>query len=153
MAQSDGCGKSLRSSGHRTMVEAQEKHARKRCPATITVDEMDSQTKELSEFCGVLWREREVVERVLFKVLAQQLVLKSGHSRWLVAANTEIELAVNDLRVIEVVRSIKTLDSAAKARLNELLRAGASLDDAMKQVKMTSAQSVPTRFAWPIVDK
>jgi hypothetical protein len=72
--------------------------------ATITVDEMDSQTKELSEFCGVLWREREVVERVLFKVLGQQLVLKSGQLRWLVAANNEIELAVNDLRVIEVMR-------------------------------------------------
>jgi hypothetical protein len=65
---------------------------------------MDGQTKELSEFCGVLWREREVVERVLFKVLGQQLVLRSGHARWLVAANTEIELAVNDLRVIEVLR-------------------------------------------------
>jgi hypothetical protein len=65
---------------------------------------MDSQTKELSEFCGVLWREREVVERVLFKVLGQQLVLKSGQLRWLVAANNEIELAVNDLRVIEVMR-------------------------------------------------
>jgi hypothetical protein len=66
---------------------------------------MDSQTKELSEFCGVLWREREVVERVLFKVLGQQLVLRSGQPRWLVAANTEIELAVNDLRVIEVLRT------------------------------------------------
>jgi hypothetical protein len=65
---------------------------------------MDSQTKELSEFCGVLWREREVVERVLFKLLGQQLVLRSGQPRWLVAANTEIELAVNDLRVIEVLR-------------------------------------------------
>ncbi len=49
---------------------------------TITVVEMDSQTKELSEFCGVLWREREVVERVLFKVLGQQLVLKSRQTRW-----------------------------------------------------------------------
>jgi len=65
---------------------------------------MDSQTKELSEFCGVLWREREIVERVLFRVVGQQLVLKSGQLRWLVAANTEIELAINDLRVIEVIR-------------------------------------------------
>jgi hypothetical protein len=65
---------------------------------------MDSQTKELSEFCGVLWREREIVERVLFKVIGQQLVLKSGQLRWLVSANAEIELAVNDLRVIEVIR-------------------------------------------------
>jgi hypothetical protein len=65
---------------------------------------MDSQTKELSEFCGVLWREREVVERVLFKVLGQQLVLQAAQTRWLVAANSEIELAVNDLRVMEVMR-------------------------------------------------
>jgi hypothetical protein len=65
---------------------------------------MDSQTKGLSEFCGVLWREREIVERVLFKVVAQQLVLRSGQARWLVSANTEIELAVNDLRVVEVLR-------------------------------------------------
>jgi hypothetical protein len=65
---------------------------------------MDSQTKELSEFCGVLWREREIVERVLFKLLGQQLVLQAGQTRWLVAANTEIELAINDLRVVEVMR-------------------------------------------------
>ncbi len=95
-------------------------------PETITVDEMDSQTKELSEFCGVLWREREIVERVLFKVLGQQLVLKSGQLRWLVAANTEIELAVNDLRVIEVVRCAEAdrlgehLTAAPGATLAEL---------------------------------
>jgi hypothetical protein len=75
---------------------------------------MDSQTKELSEFCGVLWREREAVERVLFKVLCQQLVLRSGDNRWLVAANTEIELAVTDLRVVEVLRSAEADSLAAE---------------------------------------
>ena len=99
-------------------IAAASGHARR--PATITVDDMDSQTKELSEFCGVLWREREIVERVLFKVLGQQLVLKSGQTRWLVAANTEIELAVNDLRVIEVMRC------AEADRLAEQPRPGAT---------------------------
>ena len=95
----------------------------------MTVDDMDSQTKELSEFCGVLWREREVVERVLFKVLGQQLVLKAGQTRWLVAANTEIELAVNDLRVIEVLRCAEAdrlaeqLDIGHGATLAELAAA------------------------------
>jgi hypothetical protein len=100
-----------------------------RRPATIAVDDMDSQTKELSEFCGVLWREREVVERVLFKGLGQQLVLQSGQMRWLVAANTEIELAVNDLRVIEVMRCAESdrladhLGMASGATLAELASA------------------------------
>jgi hypothetical protein len=69
---------------------------------------MDSQTKELSEFCGVLWREREIVERVLFKLVVQQLILNTGQTRWLPLANTEIELAVNDLRVVEVVRNAES---------------------------------------------
>jgi hypothetical protein len=100
-----------------------------RRPATIAVDDMDSQTKELSEFCGVLWREREVVERVLFKVLGQQLVLQAAQTRWLVAANTEIELAVNDLRVIEVIRCAESdrladhLGMAPGATLAELATA------------------------------
>jgi hypothetical protein len=93
--------------------------------ATITVGEMDSQTKELSEFCGVLWREREVVERVLFKLLGQQLVLQAAQTRWLVAANSEIELAVNDLRVMEVMRCAEA-DRLAE-RLN--LTPGATLAD------------------------
>ncbi|HEY4244528.1 MAG TPA: hypothetical protein VGM88_32160 [Kofleriaceae bacterium] len=56
-------------------------------------------------------------------------------------------------RVIEVVRSIRTLDAEAKVRMNELLRAGASMDEAMKQVKLNGAEAVATRFAWPIPDE
>jgi hypothetical protein len=84
---------------------------------------MDSQTKELSEFCGVLWREREIVERVLYKIVVQQLVLNTGQTLWLPQANTEIELAVNDLRVVEVMRNAE-FDTLA-TRMG--LAAGASL--------------------------
>jgi hypothetical protein len=71
----------------------------------VTVIVMDSQAQGLSEFSTVLWREREILERVLFRIIEQQLVLKAGQTRWLAAANHEVETAVADLRGSEIFRS------------------------------------------------
>lgn len=56
-------------------------------------------------------------------------------------------------QVIDVVRSVRTLDAAGKARLNELLRSGVPLNEAMKSVTLVSSQNAATQFAWPIRDK
>lgn len=55
-------------------------------------------------------------------------------------------------RVIDKVREVKTLSPEGKAKLNELLRSGVSLADAIKQVPPESSDELARRFAWPIVD-
>jgi hypothetical protein len=76
----------------------------------VTVNQMDEQnelTLALSEVCNLLWREREVLERVLYRIISQQLILAAGQARWLPAANAEVEAAANQLRGSEVLRSME----------------------------------------------
>jgi hypothetical protein len=53
----------------------------------------------------VLWREREVLEGLLYKLTAQQMVLRSGESRWLARADAEVRDAVEGLQDFEVLRA------------------------------------------------
>jgi hypothetical protein len=65
----------------------------------------DQLTDALSAVCNLLWEEREVLERVLFKLVEQQLIVEAGQTRWLAAANNEVEAAAMALRGSEVLRS------------------------------------------------
>jgi hypothetical protein len=67
----------------------------------------------------LLWREREILEQVLFKVVQERLVLEAGETRWLQAANRELEAAVRELRVSEVLRSAETTVLAEELGLSD----------------------------------
>ncbi len=66
-----------------------------------------------AEVASLLWTEREILERVLFKVVEEQLVVAAGHTRWLPSTNREIEAALGDLRRTEVERATE-VDAVAK---------------------------------------
>ena len=66
---------------------------------------VSDEVKGFAELASLLWRERETLERVLFKIVEEQLVVASGETRWLAASNREVEAAVHDLRVSEVERA------------------------------------------------
>lgn len=68
----------------------------------------------LSEVSNILWRERELLELLLFKLDEEQLVLTSGRMRWLARATKEVELVLSEIRRTEVARAIE-VDAAAKA--------------------------------------
>ncbi|HET9419737.1 MAG TPA: flagellar export chaperone FlgN, partial [Nocardioides sp.] len=53
----------------------------------------------------VLWRERELLEELLFRLEVEQLVLASGRNRWLPAAAADVERLLHDLRRTEVMRA------------------------------------------------
>jgi hypothetical protein len=95
----------------------------------MVVTEIDTQTKELSEFCSVLWCERAIVECVLFRLTAQQLLLKAGYTQWLAAASNDVANAMDELRETEVLRSAdadalaRVLGPATGATLGELAEA------------------------------
>jgi hypothetical protein len=58
-----------------------------------------------SEVSTLLWRERDALQLLLFKLVEEQLIVSSGQTRWLAQANDEIEAALDELRGTEVLRA------------------------------------------------
>jgi hypothetical protein len=92
----------------------------------------------LADLSSILWRERELLELLLFKLEEEQLVLAGGRSRWLAHATREVEMVLDQIRRTEVVRaaeveaigtelgvgsnaSLTALADAAPAPWNDLL--------------------------------
>jgi len=65
-------------------------------------------TVALADFCRILWRERELLELLLFKLEEEQLVLASGRARWLAHATREVEAVLDQIRESERVRTLQT---------------------------------------------
>jgi hypothetical protein len=59
------------------------------------------------ELSASLWRERELLELLLFKLTEEQLLLTSGKARWLQYATQEVEQVMNKLRTAGLARSIE----------------------------------------------
>ena len=64
-----------------------------------------SKTMGFSEVSTLLWREREALHLLLFKLVEEQLIVSAGQTRWLAQANDEIEAALEQLRGTEVLRA------------------------------------------------
>jgi FlgN protein len=60
----------------------------------------------LADVSNTLWKERHLLEMLLFKLETQQILLASGRSRWLTLAATEVERVVDELRHVELSRAI-----------------------------------------------
>ncbi|MFA6297791.1 MAG: flagellar export chaperone FlgN [Nocardioides sp.] len=65
----------------------------------------------------VLWRERELLGLLLYKLEVEQLVLASARSRWLMRAAQEVEAVLEMLRETEVLRAIAADEAAADSGL------------------------------------
>ncbi|GAB2729250.1 flagellar protein FlgN [Nocardioides pakistanensis] len=61
----------------------------------------------MEDLSAVLWRERELLETLLFKLEVEQLVLATGRTRWLSSAAREIEEVLDAIREIELVRAVE----------------------------------------------
>jgi hypothetical protein len=59
----------------------------------------------LADLSSILWREREMLELLLFKLEEEQLVLAANRGRWLAHATREVELVLDQIRRTEVVRA------------------------------------------------
>jgi hypothetical protein len=66
----------------------------------------------LAEVSTILWRERELLELLLFKLEEEQLVLASGRSRWLARATREVEMVLAEIRRTELVRATEVQAAA-----------------------------------------
>jgi hypothetical protein len=66
---------------------------------------------------SVLWRERELLESLLFHLETEQLILASGRTRWLPRASAQIERTTEALRDTELLRAAQADEMAAELGL------------------------------------
>ena len=59
----------------------------------------------LTQLSDVLWRERTLLELLLFKLEEEQMILTSGRSRWLGHATREVETVLDEIRTAELGRA------------------------------------------------
>ncbi|MGN6090509.1 MAG: flagellar export chaperone FlgN [Actinomycetales bacterium] len=71
----------------------------------------------LPEVSSVLWRERELLELLLFKLEEEQLLLSSGRTRWLARATREVEMVLGEIRKAEVLRAAEVEVAGAQLGL------------------------------------
>lgn len=93
----------------------------------------------LADLSSILWREREMLELLLFKLDEEQLVLAANRTRWLSHATREVEVLLDQIRKTEIIRaaeveavgvelglapnpSLSHLAEAAPVPWNDLLR-------------------------------
>ena len=65
----------------------------------------------------VLWREQELLDLLLFKAEEKQYLILTGKSRWLARIAHEIEVVLEQLRVLEVERAAATEQIAGRSGL------------------------------------
>lgn len=61
----------------------------------------------LREVSAILWRERHLLELLLFKLDEEQLVLAAGRTRWLPRATREVEMVLEEIRQTELDRAVE----------------------------------------------
>src|SRR5260370_18274560 len=71
----------------------------------------------LADVASILWRERESLELLLFKLDEEQLVLAAGRTRWLPHATREVEIVLDRIRQTEVLRAVEVDALAAELGL------------------------------------
>lgn len=73
----------------------------------------ESKTMGFSEISTLLWREREALQLLLFKLVEEQLIVSAGQTRWLAQANDEVEAALLQLHGTDVLRAAE-VDAVAE---------------------------------------
>ncbi len=85
----------------------------------------------LEQVTETLWRERELLERLAFKLDVERLLAESGGSRWQARAGREVDLILDEVRRTELLRAVQcdavatTLGAAPGATLRTLAAAAA----------------------------
>lgn len=83
----------------------------------------------LENLSSILWRERETLELLLFKLEEEYLVLTGNRTRWLSHATREVELVLEQIKRTEVVRAAEVdaigldLGIGSNASLAQLIEA------------------------------
>ena len=78
-----------------------------------------------AEVSDILWRERELLDVLLFKLDSERLLLRAGSMRWLARSTHEVDVVLEQLQVVEISRALEVDDLTAQLGLP----AGGTLSD------------------------
>lgn len=93
-------------------------------------------TASFAEVSDILWRERELLDVLLFKLGQERLLLSEGGQdavRWLARASHEIDLVVEELRLADLTRAVEV----------DALASELGLDPAPTLAKLAEVASPP----------
>ena len=108
----------------------------------------------MEKLSQILWRERELLETLLFKLEEEQMVLAGGRTRWLSRAAREVENVLDTIRETEILRAVAAEEAAVELGLgpNPSLRALAAEVDLVSLAEEASCSADPaTDSAWRAV--
>lgn len=71
----------------------------------------------LAELSNVLWRQRQLLDQLLFRLTVEQMLLSDCHVRWLNRATNAVEDVLDALRESDVVRSMVLIEVAEELEL------------------------------------
>ena len=94
----------------------------------------------LSDLSSILWREREMLELLLFKLEEEQLILASGRGRWLAHATREVEVVLDQIRRTEVVRAAEVEVIGAQLGLGHQVGVEVRVEPVAEQDQRLGAQ-------------
>lgn len=62
---------------------------------------------QLRDVSNILWRERNLLELLAFKLDSERLLARAGRTRWLARADHEVEMVLGELKAVELERGIQ----------------------------------------------
>jgi hypothetical protein len=65
------------------------------------------QMQQLRDVSNILWRERNLLELLAFKLDSERLLARAGRTRWLAMADHEVERVLDELKAVELQRGIQ----------------------------------------------
>jgi hypothetical protein len=96
--------------------------------------------QHLRDVSNILWRERNLLELLAFKLDSERLLARAGRTRWLEMADHEVERVIAELKAVELERGIRV------QALVEVLGLDCDL------TLMSLAETVPTEWAGLLSD-
>ncbi|KQW42694.1 flagellar biosynthesis protein FlgN [Nocardioides sp. Root1257] len=92
---------------------------------------IDIPGRDVEKLTWVLWRERELLEALLYRLEVEAVVMSTGRTRWLAHAANDVDAASAALRDLEIARAVAADEAAESAglppnaSLNDLIAASA----------------------------
>jgi hypothetical protein len=63
--------------------------------------------QQLQDVSNILWRERNLLELLAFRLDSERLLARAGRTRWLAMADHEVERVLDELKAVELERGIQ----------------------------------------------
>ena len=73
----------------------------------------------LAELSNVLWRQRQLLDLLLFRMTVEQTLLVGRQVRWLARATDEVEAVLEEMRQTELVRTMVLQEAAEELGLGD----------------------------------